>query len=35
MGEDWRARLPEELAVRMAPRTHRMAPMTPGELVTA
>ena len=35
MGEDWRARLPEELAVRMAPRTHRMAPMTPGELVSA
>lgn len=35
MGEDWRRRLPEEIAVRMAPRTHRMAPMTPGDPVPA
>lgn len=35
LGEDWRRRLPEEIAVRMAPRTHRLAPMTPGEPVPA
>jgi GNAT superfamily N-acetyltransferase len=30
LGEQWRGSLPEEIAVRMAPWSQRMAPMTPG-----